>query len=556
MEGCSGYISEEEKITKRPFYSHEQYMQLIVESGEPPLSHDYGSQSVDEDPRMIAFFDSLIQRVNAGWFSDESSDDESPMDAILLQLASEWGDDEIENARSAPTLTDLRRLFRSNRRILMEELERDEGTTNADRSEFRRILNLETSVLFGQSDEDTSSGEESVGPVDGQIQPESDESIRCLFQRRYYPELNRNNAVDTGASRADMREDLAELRTSVASTSCSNSSSAVECRNSRSSTSTTTKHSVCIEERPKLNQTTTSGSSNCYERSKAESLECSASCSASAHCRSPENGDKRGKVELECDCDSKGVVLRKPMASTVTGHTAVKSDDHEQSCRNPCLESKDHCRCCNECERKLSMHWHSDECCANSCSAKTNVPTHGLSSGDSSTRSKSDEESVNLKANGARPVKPTTRGHVSGVATTGNRPKGNKISTENEKESFLHNKNDYSTTGANSNNFMGTSSRKRNIDSNSTIQSYTLLSSDCNRSQSNIDTEPNNTDSKSVISINQSEQESSSNALSPICGYISDNSGDSENEGANREEHETFRSSKGCRGRKYRKQDN
>ena len=555
MEGCCGYISKEEKITKRPFYSHEQYMQLIVESGEPPLSHDYGSQSVDEDPRMIAFFDSLIQRVNAGWFSDESSDDESPMDAILLQLASEWGDDEIENARSAPTLTDLRRLFRSNRRILMEELERDEGTTNADRSEFRRILNLETSALFGQSDEDTSSGEESLGPVDGQIQPESTENIRSLFQCRYYPELNRNNAVVTGATRADLNEDL-KLRTSVASTSCNNSSSAVECRNSRSSISTITKHSVCIEEWPKLNQTTTSSSSNCYERSKAESLECSASYSAAAHSRSPENGDTRGKVDLDCGCHNEGVLLEKPMASTMTGHTAMKSDNYEQSCRNPCLESKDHCRCCNECERKLSMHWHSDESRTNSCSAKANLSVHGLGSGDSSTRSKSDEESVNLKANGARPVKPTTCGHVSGAARTGNRPKDNKTSSENEKESLVRNENDCSTIGAKSSNFMGTSSRKRNIDSNSMIQSYISVSSDCNRSQSNIDTLPNNTESKSVASINQSEQESSSNALTAICGYVLDNSSDSENEGANREEHETFRSSKGCRGRKYRKHDN
>lgn len=555
MEGCSGYISEEEKITKRPFYSHEQYMQLIVESGEPPLSHDYGSQSVDEDPRMIAFFDSLIQRVNAGWFSDESSDDESPMDAILLQLASEWGDDEIENTRSAPTLTDLRRLFRSNRRVLMEELERDEGTSDADRTEFRRILNLETSTLFGQSDEDTSSGEESVGPLDGQIQPESAENIRCLFQRRYYPELNRTNAVDTAATRTELAEDLAELRTPVASTSCSNNSSGIECRNSHSSSSTITKLGVCIEERPNLNQTTTSGSSN--ERLKEESLECAASCSASTGSTSPEIKDTRDKVDVECDCNNEEVEPGERVASTSTGHALEKSNTHERSCRNPCLESKDHCRCCNECEHKLSMHWHSDENLTYSCSKKKKFSIHdSLVFGESSTQAKSDEESVNLKANGAKPLKPATHSHVSELASSGNHQKDSKMSTENEKESPVNTDDDYTTIGAKNNLILGKSNRKRSIDSNSMIQSSTSVTSDYNRSQSSIDTRPNNTDSKSIVSINQSDQGSTSNAMSAICGYVSDKSVDSENENTNREEHETFRSSTGCRGRKYRKPDN
>lgn len=148
MEGCCGYITEEENIAKREFYSHEQYMQLIVESGVP-LSHDYGMRSVDEDPRMLAFFDSLIQRVNAGWFSDDSSDEESPLDEVLLQLASQVGEENDEVAQNAPNMLDFIRIFRSNRRVLYEESERSEdGNTRTalNRRMLRRLFTNETSI--------------------------------------------------------------------------------------------------------------------------------------------------------------------------------------------------------------------------------------------------------------------------------------------------------------------------------------------------------------------------------------------------------------------------
>jgi len=36
------------------------------------MSHDYSHQSTKEDPRMMAFFDSLVQREIEGWSSEES----------------------------------------------------------------------------------------------------------------------------------------------------------------------------------------------------------------------------------------------------------------------------------------------------------------------------------------------------------------------------------------------------------------------------------------------------------------------------------------------------
>lgn len=44
------------------------------------ISHDYSQQSTKEDPRMMAFFDSLVQREIQGWTSGDShSDPPSPL---------------------------------------------------------------------------------------------------------------------------------------------------------------------------------------------------------------------------------------------------------------------------------------------------------------------------------------------------------------------------------------------------------------------------------------------------------------------------------------------
>ena len=37
------------------------------------MTHDYSHQSTREDPRMMAFFDSLVQREVEGWSSEDMS---------------------------------------------------------------------------------------------------------------------------------------------------------------------------------------------------------------------------------------------------------------------------------------------------------------------------------------------------------------------------------------------------------------------------------------------------------------------------------------------------
>ncbi|XP_078671583.1 LOW QUALITY PROTEIN: uncharacterized protein LOC144911481 [Branchiostoma floridae x Branchiostoma belcheri] len=67
-----GQIEQQDATPQRSMYTHEEYISLVLNSGQG-LSHDYGHQSVQEDPRMIAFFDSLVQREIEGW-SSESED--------------------------------------------------------------------------------------------------------------------------------------------------------------------------------------------------------------------------------------------------------------------------------------------------------------------------------------------------------------------------------------------------------------------------------------------------------------------------------------------------
>lgn len=57
------------------------------------MTHDYSHQSTREDPRMMAFFDSLVQREIEGWCSDsmtsapETSSSDSDNSSINGQIS-------------------------------------------------------------------------------------------------------------------------------------------------------------------------------------------------------------------------------------------------------------------------------------------------------------------------------------------------------------------------------------------------------------------------------------------------------------------------------------
>ncbi len=69
--GSGGLQTKTNQRDNRKVFSHEDYINLVLESGQF-VTHDYSHQSVQEDPRMMAFFDSLVQRDIEGWTSDSS----------------------------------------------------------------------------------------------------------------------------------------------------------------------------------------------------------------------------------------------------------------------------------------------------------------------------------------------------------------------------------------------------------------------------------------------------------------------------------------------------
>uniref|UniRef100_A0A8D8YJK2 DDB1- and CUL4-associated factor 5 n=1 Tax=Cacopsylla melanoneura TaxID=428564 RepID=A0A8D8YJK2_9HEMI len=159
-----------EKAKKSPdsrkVYTHEDYIRLILRNGETFMNHDYSTQSTNEDPRMMAFFDSLVQREIEGWSptDDSSSDmggssprpfysyvDNSPTSSSSSSCEEEAtaesfrrrrgerrerGAEYFRRRRSATTETPFARSFRN--RILEEgEVEEEETSTTS----FRRNNN-------------------------------------------------------------------------------------------------------------------------------------------------------------------------------------------------------------------------------------------------------------------------------------------------------------------------------------------------------------------------------------------------------------------------------
>ncbi|XP_076098557.1 DDB1- and CUL4-associated factor 5-like [Mytilus galloprovincialis] len=84
------------KNSVRPAYSHEEYINLVLQTGHV-MTHDYSSQSVEEDPRMLAFFDSLVQRELEGF---SSSEDFASSDGELLDRIENIHDSDFSDSDS------------------------------------------------------------------------------------------------------------------------------------------------------------------------------------------------------------------------------------------------------------------------------------------------------------------------------------------------------------------------------------------------------------------------------------------------------------------------
>ena len=154
-----GYNSKEACVgSRRELYSHNDYLSFI-QYGGLPLSHDeYESKSTEEDPRMLAFFDSLIQREKDNLHSDS---DDSFLDDLHLSFILE--PDSSEESDSDHTGTSMSRL-------LMRELlhrpssgptDREEATNSSGQGVLRRLRHLrDAAVIRDLLNADSSSSSE------------------------------------------------------------------------------------------------------------------------------------------------------------------------------------------------------------------------------------------------------------------------------------------------------------------------------------------------------------------------------------------------------------
>ncbi|GFR92282.1 DDB1- and CUL4-associated factor 5 [Elysia marginata] len=80
IPGCTGHLvhsrryGDDDEI-ERDAYSHEEYIHMVLQAGSF-LSHDYTNGTIDEEPCMIAFFDSLIQREIEQTVDDKDDEDD------------------------------------------------------------------------------------------------------------------------------------------------------------------------------------------------------------------------------------------------------------------------------------------------------------------------------------------------------------------------------------------------------------------------------------------------------------------------------------------------
>lgn len=94
---CLGGLKREDgkQERQRRVFTHNEYIGLVLSTGQF-MTHDYSHQSTREDSRMMAFFDSLVQREVEGWSSEDMStvprtpsDSESNLSAERVYIVSD-----------------------------------------------------------------------------------------------------------------------------------------------------------------------------------------------------------------------------------------------------------------------------------------------------------------------------------------------------------------------------------------------------------------------------------------------------------------------------------
>lgn len=126
-------------------YSHSDYLGFI-QYGGLPLSHDeYENRSTEEDPRMLAFFDSLIEREKENFCSDS---DDSTWEDLHLSLILQGGSS--EDSDNGTIGTSVNRLLAREllHRPTQRSPEREPSANTSGQGALRRLRYLKNAAVI------------------------------------------------------------------------------------------------------------------------------------------------------------------------------------------------------------------------------------------------------------------------------------------------------------------------------------------------------------------------------------------------------------------------
>ena len=190
----------------RKMFSHQQYINLVINTGTG-LAHDYTSQSTDEDPRMIAFFDSLVQREVDRSFSDSDDSELSP-DTMYLNFAAE-----SESSRDSESESSISSFQASLIRMSEAVAQEEEESGNSD-------SNVMLLFSSGKRKKDEESGD---GSDDDQSKKKKDENEQDRQGTSTDNQSNHHSKPDT-SSGAKRKRDTQSRQSSSDDTSSSDES--------------------------------------------------------------------------------------------------------------------------------------------------------------------------------------------------------------------------------------------------------------------------------------------------------------------------------------------
>ncbi|NXH64883.1 DCAF5 factor, partial [Rhabdornis inornatus] len=208
---CTGDLDGRIEDDSRCLYTHEEYISLVLNSGSG-LSHDYANQSVQEDPRMMAFFDSLVRREIEGWSSDSDSDlSESTILQLHAGVSERSAYSESESSTSlhhspphvAEESDETPYNLRALRTTASPSAREDVASRQQRLSALRKYQDKRLLALSNESDSDDSTREAEL---------ETD-----LFPRppSPSPEENESSSSSSSSSSTEDEEELNERRTSM-----------------------------------------------------------------------------------------------------------------------------------------------------------------------------------------------------------------------------------------------------------------------------------------------------------------------------------------------------